>query len=164
MRIERVVVNASPLICLFESRLANLLQTLFSEIIVPDSVYQEIMAKGIIDSVSRELLSSKWIKQVKDITIQPSVASWDLGEGEGAVLSFTLNNPEYWAVIDDREARRCADSLGCRYTGTIGIILLAKKRGIISSVSENLEQLQKAGLWLSKSFCKEICRKFDIER
>lgn len=159
MRIERVVVNASPLICLFESGLVNLLSALFSEVIAPEIVYQEIMAKGDIDTASKELFSSKWIKQVEDVIIHPSVASWDLGKGESTVLSFALENPKYWAVIDDREARRCATSLGCHYTGTIGIILLAKKRGIISSVHESLKQLQNAGLWLSESFFKDVCRK-----
>ena len=87
-----------------------------------------------------------------------SIASWDLGKGESAVLSFALKNPHYWAVIDDREARRCAVALGCRHTGTVGIIVLAKKRGIIKSVREALMKLRSAGLWLSESFITEICR------
>jgi len=42
-----------------------------------------------------------------EISIDPLVAAWDLGQGESAVLSFALKNAEYWAVMDDREARRC---------------------------------------------------------
>lgn len=44
MRIDRVVVNASPLICLSKSGLSDLLPSLFTEIIVPDKVYQEVTA------------------------------------------------------------------------------------------------------------------------
>jgi predicted nucleic acid-binding protein len=85
--------------------------------------------------------------------------SWDLGEGESTVLAIALKNAEYWAVIDDREARRCAASIGCRYTGTVGIVLLAKKRGVIKSVRESLLSLQNAGLWLSEPFVAEACRR-----
>jgi predicted nucleic acid-binding protein len=49
MRIERIVVNASPLICLFKSGLSDILPSLFSEIIVPDKVHEEITAKSGID-------------------------------------------------------------------------------------------------------------------
>lgn len=158
MRIERVVVNASPLICLFKSGLLDLLSAMFTEIVVPDRVYQEITAKGDIDPSSVPLLSQQ-VKQVSDIMIPLSIASWDLGEGESSVLSYALKNPNFWAVIDDREARRCAMSLGCRYTGTVGIILLAKRRGIIPSVREGLYKLRNAGLWLSETFIQEMCQK-----
>lgn len=163
MRIEKVVVNASPLICLFKSGLLGLLSALFNEIVVPDKVYQEIMAKGEIDLSSISLFSNKQIKQVSNIAIPSPVISWDLGEGESSVLSFTLKNPEFWAVLDDREARRCAASLGCRCTGTAGIILLAKRRGVIPSAREGLGRLRDAGLWLSETFINEVCLKANEE-
>ena len=157
MRIERVAVNTSPLICLFESGLSDLFPALFTEIIVPDKVYKEVISKE--DPVFKTLFSKSGFKHVDNVIIPPSVMSWDLGEGESSVISFALKNPQYWAVIDDKEARRCAASLGCRFTGTVGIILLAKRRGIIPSVYECLKKLQKAGLWLSEVFVKEVCRK-----
>jgi len=70
MRIERIVVNASPLICLFKSALLDILPSLFAEIVVPDKVHQEITAKSGID-----LSSIKQLKQVRDIVIPPSIAS-----------------------------------------------------------------------------------------
>jgi predicted nucleic acid-binding protein len=153
MRINRVVVNASPLICLFKSGLSHLLPELFSEIVVPDKVYREITAKSGID-----LLSIKHLKKVTEIIVPQTVTAWDLGEGESSVLAFALKNPDYWVVLDDREARRCAASLGCHYTGTVGIIVLAKRRGIIKSVRESLTELQSAGLWLSETFIVEVCQ------
>ena len=154
MPINRVVVNASPLICLYRSGLLGLLPSLFKEIVVPELVVKEIMAKEEIN-----LKLEKQIYKFADVAIVPPVASWDLGNGESAVLTFALKNPEHWAVIDDREARRCAVSLGCRYTGTVGIIVLAKKKGIITSVNDSLEKLENAGLWLSETFVNEVCKK-----
>jgi len=86
------------------------------------------------------------------------VASWDLGDGENAVLSFALKSPGFFAVMDDREARRCAKSLQCRYVGTLGMVVLAKRRGVIRSVRETLSRIQNAGLWVSESLVNEICR------
>ncbi len=155
MRIEHVVVNASPLICLSKSGLSGLLPALFTEIIVPDKVHQEVMVKG-----ETNLSSIMHLKQVSDVVVPRSVASWDLGEGESAVLAYALKNPDIWTVIiDDREARRCAKSLGCRHIGTVGVILLARRKGLVPSVKEGLDKLRSAGLWLSEAFMKEVCRK-----
>jgi predicted nucleic acid-binding protein len=154
MRIDRVVVNASPLICLYKSGLSQLLPELFSEIVVCDEVYREVTAKSGVD-----LSSMKHINRVGNIIIPSSVTSWDLGKGESSVLAFALKSPGYWAVIDDREARRCATSLGCHHTGTVGVIVLAKKRGNIKSVRDSLMKLQNASLWLSETFIAEACRR-----
>jgi len=159
MLINRVVVNASPLICLFRSGLEELFPSLFNDIVVPESVIKEVTAKGETDFAAQALISLPWIRGMSDAPVDPRVTGWDLGSGESAVLSFALRNPDYWAVLDDREARRCALSLQCHCIGTIGMIVLAKKRGLIRSVGETLRRLQNAGFWLSEAFLNEICEK-----
>lgn len=159
MPIERVVVNASPLICLCKSGLSEIIPALFTDVIVPAAVHKEITAKEDIVRACRILFSHQHVKIVSDITVPSSVISWDLGEGESSVLAFALKHPEYWAVIDDREARKCASTFGCRCTGTVGLIVLAKRRGIILSAKDCLTKLQHAGLWLAQDFVKEICLK-----
>jgi len=163
MLINRVVVNPSPLICLFKSGLAELFPALFKDVAVPEAVIKEVMAKGTVDFAAQTLISNSWIRRIGNVAIDPRVASWDLGAGESAVLSFTLKNPKYWAIMDDRAARRCAMALQCHYIGTLGIIVLAQKRGIIRSVRETLGKLQNAGLWISETLVNEICRKVGEE-
>ena len=158
MLIDCVVVNASPLICLFKSGLVDLFPALFKNVAVPEAVINELMAKGTTDFAAQTLISNSWIRKIGTIAIDPRVASWDLGDGENAVLSFALKNREFFAVMDDREARRCAKSLQCRYIGTLGMVALAKKRGVIHSVRETLGRIQNAGLWVSESLVNEICR------
>ena len=159
MRIERVVVNASPIICLCKSGLSEILPALFIDIIVPAAVHKEITAKDDTAQACRPFFAPKHVKVEGDIVIPASVMSWDLGEGESAVLSYAVQHSGYWAVIDDREARKCAITLGCLCTGTVGVILLAKRRGIIASVKDSLAKLQNAGLWLSQDLVREICHK-----
>ena len=49
MKIEKAVVNASPLILLFKSGRADLLPQLFAEVVVPEAVWEEVMAGGESD-------------------------------------------------------------------------------------------------------------------
>jgi len=158
MRIDRVVVNASPLICFYKSGLLDLLPALFTEIVVPDKVYNEIIAKGVVDISSISLFTNKKFRQVDEVIMPLSILSWDLGVGENSVLSFAIKNPECWAIIDDKEAWRCAKSLGCQFTGTVGVIVLAKRRGLIKSIRPSIMKLKNAGLWLSESFIDEVCK------
>ena len=147
MPIERVAIDASPLIVLFKSNQAQLLPQMCKEIVVPQMVFQEVLAGGMQDAAAQQLPTSAWVTLV-EVTVHPSIAAWDLGAGETAVLSFALANPGYRAMVDDRAARRCARSLGIATLGTGGAIVLAKKRGLISSVANSLQLLQDSGLWL----------------
>jgi predicted nucleic acid-binding protein len=76
---------------------------------------------------------------------------WNLGDGETEVLSWALNNKnQYRALIDDRAARNCAKTLGLSMLGTGGILVLAKRRGLIDSVGKTLIKLQDVGLYISE--------------
>lgn len=71
------------------------------------------------------------------------------GSGETEVLSYALAHPPLRAVIDDMDARRCAQTLGIPIFGTGGLLVLAKRRGLLRSVGDAITKLRGAGLWLS---------------
>ncbi len=146
---ERAIVNASPLIVLFKSQQAELLPQLFAEILVPDAVWKEITAAGQEDLAARKLPQVSWAQQLEPEEIAPAVNAWDLGNGESAVLSLAMKTTNCRAIIDDRAARRCAKTLGIKTLGTGGILLLAKRQGLISAVFPRIQALRDAGLWLS---------------
>ena len=52
-------------------------------------------------------------------------------------------------MIDDMDARRCAKTLNIPMLGTGGLLVLAKRRGLLPSVGEGIARLRDAGLWLS---------------
>lgn len=148
MRIDAVVINASPLIALFRSAQADLLPRLFDLVVIPNAVWQEVVVESHDDAAARGLIAQTW--PVRDqVQISSRVAAWNLGAGESSVLSYALTYPLLRAVIDDADARRCARTLGIPILGTGGILLLAKRRGVLASVSEGLDKLRDAGLWLS---------------
>ncbi len=156
MRIERVVVNASPLITLFKSGQAHLLPALFSKVYVPDAVSREVIDGGHDDVAARDLARAEWAIRLPAQALDPLVIAWDAGPGETEVLACARANPDVRAVVDDDYARRCAQSLGVRTLGTCGVIVLAKRRGVIPAVKPCLDALQAAGLWLSESLVRAV--------
>ncbi|MGK7922593.1 MAG: DUF3368 domain-containing protein [Trichodesmium sp.] len=149
MSIKKVVVNSSPLIVLFKSQQADLLAQLFDEILVPEAVWDEVTAGSKNDIAATELVKVSWARRIEVASISPEVLAWDLGKGESAVLGLALKQPDFAVIIDDRAARRCAQSMGIASMGTAGVILLAKKRGLIPLASPGIQALQDVGLWLS---------------
>lgn len=154
MSIETIVINASPLITLFRSHQADLLPRLFNRIIVPEAVWDEVVNERH-DAAALGLPSHSWPIRER-VTVSPRVQMWNLGKGETAVLSYALTHPRARAVIDDRDARRTAQALGIPILGTGAVLVLAKRRGLLTSVTSGLIKLRDAGLWLSDDIVKLI--------
>ena len=150
MPISRIAINASPLITLYKSQLITLLPQLFTEIHVPSAVWQEVTACKN-DIAAQCLPTANWAIKTDVGSIDPLVASWDLGAGESELLSYVLSQPNYTAMMDDAAARRCAISLKIPTLGTAGMLVLAKRKGLIQSVADPIQKLRDSGLWLSDS-------------
>ena len=147
---NKIVIDTSPLIVLFKTQLAYLLPRLFTEIVVPSGVWTEVVDAEKNDLASKQLPTVSWVEQTDVSNISPLISSWGLDLGESEVLSFALQNNSYRAIIDDAAARRVAKTLNISFMGTLGIILLAKKRGLIPSISEPISAIQNAGLWMGE--------------
>lgn len=60
---------------------------------------------------------------------------------------MALGDPASEAVLDDRDARRCAQALGIQSRGTIGLVILAPQFGAIPAARPVLEDVRRAGLF-----------------
>ena len=143
---RRWVVNASPLIVLADIECLSFLVSLCADVIVPSAVAQEIYAGPTKDAAQRWLggEGQAFIREVQ--MLDPTILAWGLGAGESQVLTWARQNPGYEAILDDRAARNCAITLGILVRGTLGIVLLAKREGLIPRVRPVFEQLLEAGL------------------
>lgn len=152
-----IVVDAGPLISLARIGRLDLLPALFEEILVPPAVYQEVTNDDSLAGAAT-LASADWLKltEVPDRRNVERLSSWlDAGEAEVLVLARDLGAT---AAIDERRGRRLAADLGIPHTGTVGILLLAKRRGLIPSVKPLLDQLGAKGIRLSARLYQEACR------
>jgi predicted nucleic acid-binding protein len=146
---EMAVANASPLIYLARTKLLHLLQLAAPEVLIPEMVAAEIQARGSSDPAARALAETPWLRQVEAPRIPKEVLVWDLGPGESAVLAWALAHPDCLAIIDDLEGRRCAETLGIRLRGTLGLVLRARRQNVIAEARPVLETLRASGMYLS---------------
>lgn len=161
MQIEKVVINASPFILLCKSGLVELLPQLFTEIIMPERVATEIIEGKDIATDKLYAYEADWLIRYS-VNVAEEVLVWNLGDGETDVLSLAFQDKEnLTALIDDRAARKCAETLNIKTLGTGGILILAKERGLIKNVSPELKKLQDAGLWISDEIVEVILKQAD---
>lgn len=158
MPVDKVVLNASPLILLCNSDLSYILPELFSDIVVPNAVWHEIVNGSHLDKAAQTVPKLDWLK-AKKVTPVPVVVPWDLGLGETEVISFAIRFGGYTPILDDMLAKKCAGTLGIQTMGTGTILILAKERGLIESVERALRQLQSVGLWISEPIIQMLKRK-----
>jgi len=143
------VVNASPLIGLGKINYLELLMKLPDGVVVPSDVAAEIKA-GPEGDAARLAIESGSFNLVEAPDPEPEMAAWDLGRGEISVLAYALANTGWTAILDDSVARKCAHSFGIPFKGTLSVVILAKRRGLIPSASRVLHTLQEAGLHLDE--------------
>jgi predicted nucleic acid-binding protein len=154
---EQWVVNASPLIVLGKVGQLDLLTKLPQRIVVPAAVVTEILA-GPEGDAARLAVQAKLFISVDTPGIVPELAAWDLGAGETSVLAYSLAHPGCIAILDDGAARKCAKAFGVPMKGTLAVIILAKKRGLIPSAAKVLHAVQEAGLRLDDDLIRVVLK------
>jgi len=146
------------LIFLAGADLLEFLKLLGGRILVPAPVADEVFQRGDSDHTAMALKRTPWLERVMPSPVPPEIERWDLGPGESAVLSWALAHPGTEAVLDDLGGRRCAAVLGIPVRGTLGLVLLAKKRGTIAKARPVLDRLRGAGMYLSDSVLDEALK------
>jgi predicted nucleic acid-binding protein len=73
----------------------------------------------------------------------------DLGAGEREVLALALETSDSVCVLDDALARQIAGALQLRVTGTLGVLIDAKRSGFIPAVRPLLDELHSLGFRLA---------------
>lgn len=146
------VVNASPLIHLARVSLLELLRgpDQSMAVTVPAVVFDEVVrgawhdpASGSVEHAARD-----WLTVISTPIPHPNVNSARIDDGEIAVLSIARVTPGTTVVPDDR--------LGIPKTGTLRLLLEAKKLGIIPSVRIPLDVLRARGMRLSDDVWREV--------
>jgi predicted nucleic acid-binding protein len=149
-----IVVNSGPLISLARIGLLDLLPKLFDEILVPDAVFQEVTQDQRLPG-ALAVKEADWLKfgEISDREAVIRLSFWlDAGESEVLVLAQEIGAT---AVIDERRGRNLATALGIPQTGTIGILLAAKRAGAIPEITPLLNQLMASGVRLSSRLYEE---------
>ncbi|MGE3177685.1 MAG: DUF3368 domain-containing protein [Vicinamibacterales bacterium] len=155
----RVVVNASPLIFLGNAGRLELLRALGADrVIVPEPVFDEVIAGGHTDKAARALSDATWVEKRPAPLTPASVVAWELGKGESSVIATALHLPGARVVIDDLNGRKCALAHDFDVVGTLGVVIAAHRQGRIDDPRAVLMALRTAGMWLSDAVIARALR------
>jgi predicted nucleic acid-binding protein len=143
-----IVANSSPLIVLTQIEMLWLLPALFEQVFMPSAVAGE---------TARSVPPFPWLI-VRPLTdpVNEHIASAGLGRGESEALSLALELNRTTVILDERAARRLAGELGVPVTGTLDILLEARRHGLIVSLRPHLQALINVRFYLTPSLVREL--------
>lgn len=153
------VSNTSPISNLASIERLDLLQRQFSEVRIPPAVAEEL--KNHPDRAASAAIAvalRQWIHVVtpQDTPLHRMLRRQvDAGEAEAIALAADLGAAI--VVIDEQEGRMLAHHTGLSVTGTLGILLRAKRSGHIPLVRPEIQALRnRARFFLSGSLEVEV--------
>ncbi len=143
-----VVSNASPLIFLSKIKRLDLLKLLYGEIHIPRAAFKEIVAKKAdFPEEVTDFLKRGFIKTEEVHIHNKNLSDLNIHKGEEHALLLAISQTDVWEscnlqgfnmekkadliILDDKRARIAAEFLGLTFTGTLGVLLEALKKGIV---------------------------------
>ena len=142
---EKVYVDTSSLIILNKINALDLLNKIYSNVIITNYIQLEL----------NEAIPS-WISVELTYNIDQSfLKNFNLGLGETSIIINAIKNNGF-LIIDDLKARKIATTLSLSFTGSIGILIIAKELKLIDSVKYYLEKIQETNFRLSDVLIKKV--------
>jgi predicted nucleic acid-binding protein len=147
-----VVADTGPIISLALVDQIQLLETIYGDVYLSPAVWNELLQfVGPFNIPKVKSLSSN----VKSLTgLNHFTGMMDYGEAEAAALYQELNAD--FLIIDDRYARRIAQSNNIHCIGTIGILEKAKKLNLVSSLRPFFSILISQKRYYKRQFLNKI--------
>lgn len=120
-----VVSNSSPLIALAQIQRLNLVSAILQSVLIPPAVAREI-APSI--PVLPQWATVRAPPEPSSVLTSPR----RLGDGEREAIALAMEVGAGAIVLDDRAARRVAEAAGRNVIGTLGLLLEAKRKGVVA--------------------------------
>ena len=138
-----VICNTSPLQYLHQLGRLNILPALAGGIVIPHTVVEELAEGRQAGFDLPDPAVLPWITIRHPASTPALPLASDLGPGESGVLALALESDGATVILDDALARRVAETLRLPLTGTLGLLLDAKRRGLIPLVAPCIDELER---------------------
>ena len=156
---DRVLIaDSGPLLGLALVDGVDFLQRLYKAVLVPQAVVDEITSQGEYRPASDLFERSNWIHIFKVKLPEPELMPVFLGRGEVEVIRLGIEHADSLLLIDDYRARRTAEALGLQCIGAAGVLVRAKKMGLVALVRPLLLTMRQKGYYISESIVQAACR------
>lgn len=151
-----VVADTGTLISLGIAEKIEIIEQIFDEFYIPTAVWNEL------EKYDNPAFPKDYKNQLKSKTLQIQSKNhlallMDYGESESVILFQELNAD--FLLIDDQKARIMAESLGVNCIGSIGLLLLAKQKGLIKNLSSIFQIWLENGRYFSQNLLNEVLLK-----
>ena len=114
-----------------------------------EKVYQKIYITNIIaKEYDLPLPNFIEIKEVINLNVQKALLGY-LDPGEASAIALGLESSDSLLILDDLKGRKEALKLELKYTGTLGVLVRAKKENHISDISFYIIALKSNGFRIS---------------
>lgn len=154
---ELTVSNSSPIIHLAKIDQLDLLRDFFGELVIPEAVYQECMSEGKGRPEVVRIKQASWLRVVRVANRNlVKLLNAEIDSGEAEAIALALENRASLILLDDADAREKARLYQIGITGTLGLLLRAKKTGKIASLSVMLDALCQTGFWLRAELIQRL--------
>ena len=138
-----VVSNASPLINLARIGQLELLRELYGILVIPEAVWLEVVVEGTGQPGWDEVKAATWITTQAVVNKRLVQAlQQDLDAGEAEAIALAVETEAELLLMDERLGRESARHFGLRYVGLIGVLVEAKRKGLVRAVRPYLNELR----------------------
>lgn len=146
MSADSAVYDASPLIVFHQVGQLDLLRALFDHAYVPTVVVREVAPSlGVLPD---------WVEIHHAFTI-PTISP-SLHPGERAAISLAVQLGADFVILDDLSGRKAAERIGLTATGSLGLLVRAKRDGLIRSVNPLMDLMIASGFFVSDALYRQI--------
>ncbi len=136
----------------------DLLQKLFTTIIIPQKVHNELLELRQFGVDVQPIVGAIYIKvqtPENQALVREFLLNIDEGEAQAIVLAKEIGAD--LLLIDELKGRAIAEQQGLKITGLLGVLLQAKQHGFLPVVKPILERLRdEANFFLSDRLFSQI--------
>jgi predicted nucleic acid-binding protein len=153
-----VVSDTSPLINLAAIDHLWLIPKIYGQVIIPLTVFNEIVVEGIGEPGASEIQTADWvlIKTCSPSSLWDNLKS-DLDPGEAEAIALAVEIGADRILMDERKGRQIAINLSLKPVGVLGILLRAKHEKFVPQVRELMDRLlEEADFYIHTALYDEI--------
>ncbi len=154
-----VISDTGPLIALARIQQLGILKELYGQIYITSSTRTELLVKGKGNYGYEELRKADWIvvREIKDI-LAVRVLELELDSGEAETIILAKEVKADLVLMDESIGRAIAHALGIKVKGTVGLLLIAKQKGLMVTIKPLLNALREKNVWIGDDVYKEALR------
>ena len=135
-----IISDTSCLIILNKTGELDLLRQLYNTVTITQDILLEY-GEQLPDWIEVQQAKDQYRQQLLEMQID---------KGEASAIALALETADNILILDDWKARKVAERLGLSVTGTLGVIIKAKKNGIISSIKPYLDKIRETNFRISE--------------